>query len=338
MRGGSLADQGRGGHPSPVEWTDDLTVRLARGTTARGLVSYLRGADGRGDRRRDVLAVLTERYALPFDDARLAIDRVQGGVVRAATGNPANQPDKAKDPLAWISYRLELGLPVDDEAVAAPSAGQRAAVEALVAGARRGEPPHGTEDVAVALEVARVVVASAEPDRTRFALLIRAATSLSVAAEACIDRPGRLPCAPAGSPEWVDGVALAGAARQVTARFAAQPGPELEERGWGLVGRIVTRLLGQCPAFVGRVMLDSAQCYRRNGDPGRAATHVAAVLADFAFLLDQFEDEDPYDEHVIALEYLLAAVELTVEVRGDPAGLEALRHRTERVLARASTD
>jgi hypothetical protein len=190
----------------------------------------------------------------------------------------------------------------------------------------------------VALEVARLAVASQEPDRTRFHLLIEAATSLSVAAEACIGRLGRWACAPEGSQEWVDGVALAAAARQVTAKFAAQPDPALEERGLGLVGRIVTRVLGQCHAFVGRVMLESASCFQRNGDPERAATHVEAVLADFGFLLDQFEDENPFDEYVIALEYLLAAVELTVEVRGTSTELDVLRNRTEHVLARASTD
>ena len=186
--------------------------------------------------RRDVLAVLTERFALPFDDARLAMDRVIGGVVRAASGSANNEPDRVKDPLAWMSYRFELGLPVEDEAPG-DSAAQRASAEALLERARRGEPTHGTEDVAVALEVARLAVASQEPDGTRFRLLLEAATSLSVAAEACIGRLGRLPCAPEGSQEWVDGVALAGAARQVTGKFAAQPDPELEERGLGLVVR-----------------------------------------------------------------------------------------------------
>lgn len=207
-----------------------------------------------------------------------------------------------------------------------------------MAGARRGEPTRGTTDVAVALEVARLAVASDEPDRTRLHLLIEAATSLSVAAEACIDRLGRWPCAPEGSQEWVDGVALANAARQLTATFAAQPDPALEEAGLGLVGRIVTRLLGQCHAFVGRAMLESARCFQRNGDPQRAAAHVEAVLADFGSLLDEFEDENPFDEHVIALEYLLAAVELTVEVRGTSAELDALRNRIVRVLARSSTN
>ena len=320
-----------------MEWTDDLTVRLARGTSTRELVVYLRAAHQEGVLRRELLAVLTERFALPFDDARLAMDRVMGGVVRAASGIAANEPDRAKDPLAWMSYRLELGLPVEDD-LTELSAQQRASAEALLQRARRGEPTHGTEDVAVALDVARMAVVSQEPDRTRFHLLLEAATSLSVAAEACIARLGRLPCAPEGSQEWVDGVALAAAARQVTAKFAAQPDPQLEERSLGLVGRIVTRLLGQCHAFVGRAMIESARCIRRNGDPDRAATHVEAVLADFQILLDQFEAEDPFDEYVIALEYLLATVELIIEVRGSSPELDALGDRTRQVLARASID
>jgi hypothetical protein len=122
-----------------VEWTDDMTVRVGRGTSACALVMYLRAAAEEGARRRDVLAVLTERFALPFDDARLAMDRVMGGVARGASGNPANEPDHVKDPLAWMSYRLELGLPVDDD-VLGPSPEERASAEALLERARRGEP------------------------------------------------------------------------------------------------------------------------------------------------------------------------------------------------------
>lgn len=298
----------------------------------RALAQYLRAADA--GNRRDVLAVLTERFALPFDDARLAMDRVSGGVVRAASGNAANAPDPVKDPLAWTSYRLELGLPVDDD-VPWPSPEERAAAEALLERARRGEPARGTDDVAVALEVARLAVASEEPDRTRFHLLFEAAASLSVAAEACVARLGEQPCAPEGSQEWVDGVALAAAARAVTAKFAAQGDTELEERGLRLVGRIVTRLLGQCHAFVGRAMLESARCMQRRGDSERAANHVEAVVADFEVLLGWFDDEAPFDEHVIALEYLLAAVELIVEVRGGSPELDALGNRTRELLASA---
>jgi hypothetical protein len=148
-----------------------MTVRLARGMSPRALVLYLRAAGEEGARRRDVFAVLTERFALPFDDARLAMDRVMGGVARAASGNPANEPDPVKDPLAWMSYRLELGLPVDDD-VLGPSLEEPATAEALLLRARRREPTHGTEDVAVALEVARLAVASQEPGRARLHLLL----------------------------------------------------------------------------------------------------------------------------------------------------------------------
>lgn len=225
-------------------------------------------------------------------------------------GNPANEPESDKDPVAWVSYRLELGLPVEEE-VLGPSLEERSSAEALLEGARRGDRTHGTEDVGVALEVARLAIASEEPDPVRYRLLLEAATSLSVAAESCIDRLGQWRCAPEGSQQWVDGVVLTAAARQVTQKFAAQPDPELEERGLGLVGRIVTMLLGQCHAFVGRAMLDSARCIYRNGDPERAAAFVEPVLADFEVLLDQFVDDAPFDEHVIALDAAHRAAEPT---------------------------
>ncbi|GAA4974114.1 hypothetical protein [Actinoplanes utahensis] len=320
-----------------MEWTDDLTVRLARGTTVRRLAEFLRAADREGASRRHRLAVLTERFALSFDDARLVMDRVMGGAVRAASGNPENEPDPAKDPVAWTSYRLALGLPVPaDPPWPGPEA--EAAAEEMLAAARAGEPTRGTEDVAVALTVARLAVASREPDRVRFHLLLQAATALSVAAEACIARLGRQPCAVEGSAEWVDGVALAAAAREVTAMFAAQPDPQLEARGLGLVGRIVTRLLGQCHAFVGRAMIESARCARRNGDPDRAAGQAEAVVADFAGLLDRFDEDAPFDEDVIALEYLLAAVDIVTGVRGGAPELAALEARARRALARADHD
>jgi hypothetical protein len=54
------ADHPPCGHAA-VTWSGDLTVRLARGTTARGLVEFPRAAQSEGSPRREVLAVLTER-------------------------------------------------------------------------------------------------------------------------------------------------------------------------------------------------------------------------------------------------------------------------------------
>lgn len=76
-------------------------------------------------------------------------------------------------------------------------------------------------------------------------------------------------------------------------------------------------------------MLDSARCILRNGDPERAATHVEGVLGDFAVLLDRFADDAPFDEHVVALEYLQSAIELIIEVRGSSTALDSLLRRTK---------
>lgn len=317
-----------------MEWTDDMSVRLVRGATVSSLVSYVLAAKTDRAPRRDVLGVLTETFGLSFDDARLALDRVDDGIVRAQSGNAANEPDLIKDPIAWTSYRMELGEPVRDESRIEGFEVVEAA-EALLERARSGERTQGTDDVAVAIEVAGIAVASSEPGPIRYRLLLEAATSVSVAAEATIDRLDGQRCAPAGSQEWVDGIALASAARQLTATFAAQPDPQLEEQGLGLVGRIVTRLLGQCHAFVGQAMVESARCIERNSNPELAASHVEPVLSDFEVVLDWFSDDAPFDEHVIALEYLLAAIDLIVKVRGNSAELDAIRTRTVETLGRA---
>jgi hypothetical protein len=85
-------------------------------------------------------------------------------------------------------------------------------------------------------------------------------------------------------------------------------------------------------------MIDSARCIQRNGDPARAASLAEAVRADFEVLLDQLEADVPFDEHIIALEYLLSAVDLIIEVRGSSIELDALRRRTKQVFDRSLTD
>lgn len=204
--------------------------------------------------------------------------------------------------------------------------------QAIVERARRGEPTKGTDNVVVALEVTRLALLSTDVAPTRLRVLLEAATSLSVAAEACISQLGDRPCAPEGSQEWVDGVMLAGAARQVAQRFATLPDPTLEERGYDLAGRIVTRLLGQCHAFVGRAMLDSARCIQRNGDPERAVGYAEAVIADFEVVLDRSVEQAPLDEDVIAIDYLRAAVEFVIGVKGRSTKLDELLARCKEAL------
>src|SRR6516165_7485219 len=84
-------------------WTEDLSMCLARGETVVSLVDYVLESERAGTSWGDRLEVLTHRFALSYDDARLAIDRVSGGRVRAS--DPSNEPDRIKDPIAWVSYR-----------------------------------------------------------------------------------------------------------------------------------------------------------------------------------------------------------------------------------------
>jgi hypothetical protein len=88
----------------PEGWTDDLTVALAPGRTVEDLVEHVIQAA-----LRSVDASVLERevrvaFGLSEDDAALALDRVFGGITRAATRNPANCPDRNKDPIAWTSF------------------------------------------------------------------------------------------------------------------------------------------------------------------------------------------------------------------------------------------
>jgi hypothetical protein len=85
-------------------------------------------------------------------------------------------------------------------------------------------------------------------------------------------------------------------------------------------------------------MVESTCCLPWNRDPDRDASRAEVVLANFEVRLDPFEVDAPFDEDVIALEYLLVAVELIIEVRGSSSAVDALHDRTRQVLGRALTD
>ena len=315
---------------SLVESTNDMSVRLARDRSMRDLVGWLHRHEGSSE--REILVGLTDEFALSFNDARLVVDRAGAGVIRAA--NPTNEPDALKDPVAWATYRHATGHPVDDTPILPTTDTQRNDAAKLLNAALEEGSTKGTDDVGVALIVARAAVNSNETDDIRYRLLLQAATAISGAAEHCIESLGDQPCAIEGSQTWVDASELVRAARDVTERFAAQPDPDLEERGLALVGRIVTRLQGQCHAFVGRAMLDSARCIHRNGDAERAASQVEPVLHDFSVLLDWLGDGELSVEHVIASEQLVESIDLIDSVRGSSTEREILRQRCETLLAR----
>jgi hypothetical protein len=90
----------------PSGWTDDMNIALASHHTLGAVVDLVISSGRAHTPVATMQRALIETFGLTDDDAALAWDRVHGGIVRAATGNVANRPDKSKDPLAWTSFQL----------------------------------------------------------------------------------------------------------------------------------------------------------------------------------------------------------------------------------------
>ncbi|MBI4614205.1 MAG: hypothetical protein HY720_11390 [Planctomycetes bacterium] len=88
----------------PEGWTDDMSIVLPSALTVEMVVDVVLGGEAR-KASCDLTHAKLVSLGLSEGDAHLAHDRALGGLVRAATGNPANEPSKEKDPVAWASYR-----------------------------------------------------------------------------------------------------------------------------------------------------------------------------------------------------------------------------------------
>ena len=90
--------------PIPDGWTDDMRISIRAGRSAEELVDFVFEGLRRFAATDVFCAKLRVRFGLSEDDARLALDRVPGGIIRALTGNPLNRPSSEKDPLAHIAF------------------------------------------------------------------------------------------------------------------------------------------------------------------------------------------------------------------------------------------
>ncbi|TDC27362.1 hypothetical protein [Kribbella albertanoniae] len=91
-----------------IGWTDDLSMGLPEGGDVAGLVNFTLATNERGVSGDELEAAVAREFSLSAEDAALAVDRVFGGITRAATLNEANRPDPVKDPIAFESYRQAL--------------------------------------------------------------------------------------------------------------------------------------------------------------------------------------------------------------------------------------
>ncbi|MGC4072217.1 MAG: hypothetical protein QM760_06820 [Nibricoccus sp.] len=88
----------------PEGWTDDMRMPITP-AQSEAMVDYVFEALLAFRSIEDASRELVTRFSLTSDDALLALDRVPGGVVRALTANPANCPNREKDPLAYLAFQ-----------------------------------------------------------------------------------------------------------------------------------------------------------------------------------------------------------------------------------------
>ncbi|MCY0912471.1 hypothetical protein [Massilia antarctica] len=90
---------------SPSGWTDDMNIELPEHQTLDNVVALVISMGMQGADYNLVQLSLVENLGLSTDDAALAWDRVHGGIVRAATQQSGNCPNRSKDPLAWLGFQ-----------------------------------------------------------------------------------------------------------------------------------------------------------------------------------------------------------------------------------------
>jgi len=89
----------------PEGWTDDLSIALPAGRSAEDVVDHVIRAARTGTPDDATERSLIDVFGLSPEDAALARDRTFAGLVRAATRNEANSPNREKDPIAWASFQ-----------------------------------------------------------------------------------------------------------------------------------------------------------------------------------------------------------------------------------------
>jgi hypothetical protein len=95
----------------PGGFTADVKIALPKKQSVEAIVGFVLQALAGGEQPAAVAKKLVADFHLSAGDAALAIDRVCGGVVRAATGHKDSRPDKKNDPMAWISFERCLETP-----------------------------------------------------------------------------------------------------------------------------------------------------------------------------------------------------------------------------------
>jgi hypothetical protein len=137
---------------------------------------------------------------------------------------------------------------------------------------------------------------------------------------------------------YLGAVQLAELCEALAPRLRARGLLREERSACSMRAALVTRVQGHYPHLVGPAMLAEADCLERLGERDEARQRYAAVTRDFAWLVDEYaDDETLHAESRTELESLLRAIERYQALGGPPLeGLDAaaLAARTQAMLAR----
>jgi len=95
-----------------IEWTTDMTFPVGNGGTIEDVAKFIEDSFNQSQDFEALFTELCSKFLLDEGDAELAIDRALGGIVRALTTNPDNEPDATEDPVAnYMFHEVWKTLP-----------------------------------------------------------------------------------------------------------------------------------------------------------------------------------------------------------------------------------
>jgi hypothetical protein len=172
-------------------------------------------------------------------------------------------------------------------------------------------------------------------------LVLRTLKRLDAEIHTVQQRANGYPSNPISADVWLSGAGYGNLASELTRHFKNAGWLQREEIASSLWAKATLAVCSHYHHMVGPAMLASADCQDRLGNTERSWPMYAAVVRDFAFLLDDWDNEieGPMEDDRLAIESLLTATERLL-ARGttqlDDINLVQIQLRTKQLLLRPS--
>lgn len=151
------------------------------------------------------------------------------------------------------------------------------------------------------------------------------------------------PSQPISAAVWINGAGLGQLSYALTQHLKNAGWLAQEERASALWAQATLAVCSHYHHLVGPAMLSNADCQERLGNKERASQLYASVAADFAFLVEDWfnENESPPEEELIAIKSLQTATRRLLALGTaniEPLNLNQIEHHASCILERSSTN